>query len=120
MSFALASASAFCARGELAVEIAELLVGKGGIVVADEKIGLRAVLFDLGLCLRQVCAQPFDLAREPAAGGAGLLLLGRLLEPQVGLGHGVGDLRGQLRALRFELDGDDARFLHLKCGKPLT
>ena len=23
-------------------------------------------------------------------------------------------------ALRFELDGDDARFLHLKCGKPLV
>ena len=54
------------------------------------------------------------------AGGARLLLLGGLLQDQIALGDRVGDLRGKLGILRFELDRDDARFLDLEGRQPVV
>jgi hypothetical protein len=109
ISRALASASDFCARGgELAVDVAELLVRQHGVVVADEQVGLGAILLDLGLGVGEPHPHPIDLAGQPCAGRAGLVLLGGLLQHQVAVGHRVGDLRGKLGILRLELDRDDA------------
>ena len=110
-----------CPRGgELRVEIAELLVRQRRIVVADEQIGLGAVLLDLAFRLGHAGAQPLDLTQKPSAGAARLVLLGGLLHHQVGLGDRIGDLRGELGVLRLELDRDHARLLHLEGGEPLV
>ena len=82
-----------CARGsKLAVEVPELLVGKRRVVVADEKVGLGTVLFDLGLRLRQICTQPLDFPGQPRPCCAGLVLLRSLLEPQIRIGNAIGYL----------------------------
>jgi hypothetical protein len=105
--------------GELAVDVAELLVRQHGVVVADEQVGLGAILLDLGFGIGEPHAHAIDLAGEPCAGRAGLVLLGGLLQHQVALGHRVGDLRGKLGILRLEFDRDDARLLDLERGQPV-
>ena len=67
-------------RAELGVEFAELLVRQRRVVGADEQIGPGAKLLDLGLGLGDLPAQRLDLAGEPLAGVAGLILLRGLLQ----------------------------------------
>ena len=115
MSRALASAIGFLGAGgrELAVVVAELLVGEAQIVGADEQARLAAVAFDRGLGVRHLGAQLVDLARQPLPGGAGLGLLGGALQHQILRRDRIGDLGGELGIGRFELDHDDAGFFRL-------
>ena len=72
-------------RRNLRIDLGELLIGQRGIVGADEQIGLGAIVLDLGFGVRHLGAQIGDLAGQPIAGGAGLILLRRLLHLEVGL-----------------------------------
>ena len=98
--------------GELRVDVAKRLRGERRIVGADQEIGLGAKRLDLRFGVGHLLTHGFDLAGEPFAGGACLLLLRRLLAHQVGLGNGVGDFGGEFRVLRQKVDDDDARLLH--------
>ena len=106
--------------GELRVDVAELLGGKRGVVGTDEEIGFGAERLHLGFCIRDLLAHPIDLAGEPFAGVARLVLLRRLLALEIGVGDGVGDARGKLRILGQEVDDDDPRFLHRINGEPVV
>jgi hypothetical protein len=77
------------------------------------------LLLDLGLGVGDLAAQDV-ISRQPRAGAAGLVLLGRLLQHQIALGDRVGGLRGEIGILRLELDRDHARLLHLKRGEPFV
>jgi hypothetical protein len=49
-------------RGKLGVEIAQLLIGKRGVVVADEEICLGAILLDLSFRLTDISTQTRSFA----------------------------------------------------------
>ena len=106
--------------GELRVEIAELLVRQRRVVVADEQIGLGRDIARPWLRPRR----PWRAAsrsrrramRRPRASGPAWRPAGSAGS----LGDRVGDLRGKLRILRFELDRDDARFFDLESGEPIV
>ena len=83
--------------GKLGVEVAELLVRQRGVVVADEQIGLGAILLDLGLRLGDLARAAVRSRRRATAGRAGLLLLGGLLQRQIALGDRVGDAAPRAR-----------------------
>ena len=98
-------------RGDLGIDFGELLVRQGRIVAADEQIRLHAILFDLGLGIRDLGAHLVDLDGEPVASGAGLILLGRLLHGEIGLRDAIGHASGEFGIGRVEIDCDDARLL---------
>ena len=106
MSRARASASAFCARAAETWLLSSVSCwfDQAGVVGADEQIGLGAVILDLGLGLRHLVAQLLELAGQPFAGRARLVLLRHLLERQIFFGDHIGDLGGELRIGRLELD----------------
>ena len=53
-------------------------------------------------------------------GAARLLLLGRLLTLEIGVGDGVGDARRELGILGQKADDDDARFVHREDAEPVV
>ena len=109
------------ARGrEIAVRFAERLVRQRGAVGADEQIGLGAEVLDLRLRLGHLPAQHVDLAGEPAARGAGLVLARGLLQREIILGDRIGDPRGKFRIGRLEFDRDHARLVDRENGQPLV
>ena len=114
-------ASPFCARGgELRVHVAKRLRGERRIVGADQEIGVGAKRLHLRFGVGHLLTHGFDLAGEPFACGACLLLLRRLLAHQVGLGNGIGDFGGKFRVLRQKVDDDDARLLHREYGEAIV
>ena len=109
------------ARGrEIAVGFAQRLVRQRGVVGADEQVGLGAEVLDLRLRFGDALAQHVDLAREPAARRAGLLLPRGLLQREVVVGDRVGDARRKLRIGRLEFDRDHARLVDRKRSQPLV
>ncbi len=64
-------------------------------------------------------AQHVDFTRKPLARGAGLVAARALLGRDVGVGDRVGDLRGEIRIGRLELDRDDARLVDRENRQPL-
>ena len=94
---------------ELRAEVAQLLRIDADIVGAEEEPGLAAILLDLGLGLADPLPKPVDVGAEPARGVAGHVLLRGFLHGEIELGDRVRTLRGKLRVLRAELDGDNAR-----------
>ena len=96
---------------QLRVELAHLLVRQRGVVGADEQAGFRAEILDPGFGLADLLAQAVDLARQPQAGGFGLLLPRILLQHQIAIGDRIGDARRQFRVPRLEFDDDDARLV---------
>ena len=64
--------------GKLGVEVAELLHRERGVVRADQKVRLGAERLDLGFGVGDLLAQRLDLAGQPLAGAARLILLGLL------------------------------------------
>ena len=107
-------------RRDLRIDLGELLIRQRAIVGADEQIGLDAIFFDLGLRLLDLLTHLVDLDGEPIAGGAGLVLLGRLLHGEIIFGHRIGDAGGNLRIGRTEVDGDHARLLDRKHVEPVV
>ena len=106
--------------GELRVHVAKRLRGERRIVGADQEIGVGAKRLHLRFGVGHLLTHGFDLAGEPFACGACLLLLRRLLAHQVGLGNGVGDFGGEFRVLRQKVDDDDARLLHREDLEPVV
>ena len=96
-----------------------MLVRQRGVVGADEEIALGAIFLDFCFRVGDLGAQAHDLAGEPLAGGAGLVLFVGLLQRLIAFGDGVGSPRGKFRICRIELDRDDARFFHLEGGQPV-
>ena len=99
-------------RGDLRIDLGELLSRAATYCWSREQIGLGAIGVDLGFGVRHLVAQACDLAGEPIAGRAGLVLLRRLLHPQVSLGDRVGDAGGEIGIGGNEIDADDAGFFH--------
>ena len=122
MSFAFASASAFCARAAASWALKSPSCWFDSIVLLlpTNRLVLERYCSTLASACGDVGAQPVDLAGQPRAGRTRLLLLRGLLQHEIGLGDGIGDLRGKLRILRFELDRDHPRLLHLEGGQPLV
>ena len=96
---------------ELGVDLAHLLVRQRGVVGADEQRRFGTEVLDLGFGVGDLLAQIFDLAREPLAGVARLLLARILLEHEIAVGDRIGDAHGKLGILRLEFDHDHARLV---------
>ena len=96
---------------QLGVDFAHLLVGKRGVVGADEQAGFGAEILDARLVFGDLLAETVDLAGQPLPGGTGLILLGRLLQHEVTFGNRIGDLRRKLGIARLEFDDDHARLV---------
>ena len=94
---------------QLRAQFGLLLVRR--IVAAGQQARFRAKILDPGFRLRNLLAQIFDFARQPLAGGFGLLRPRVLRQPNVGLGDRIGDARRELRIARLEFDYDDGRFV---------
>jgi hypothetical protein len=106
-------------RRHLGVQVGELLVRQRDGAATEEQVGLGAVCLDLALGLRHLVAQFLELAGQPFARRARLVLLGHLLECEVFLGDEIGDLRRQLRIGRLEFDGNHPRLVKCECLEPL-
>jgi hypothetical protein len=78
-------------RGKLRVYVAERLRRERRVVGTDQKIGVGPERLNLRFGIGHLLTHAFDLAGEPFARGACLLLLRRLLAHQIGFGNGVGD-----------------------------
>ena len=81
---------------------------------------MAAERLDLGLGILDLLAHRLDLAGEPGAGAARLILLGLLLALKIRVGDGVGDARGELGIFREEIDDDDVRFLYRETREPVV
>ena len=98
--------------GQLPVEIAELLGRERRAVGSNQKIRFGAERLYPRFRVGHLLAHQFDLAGEPLAGGARLLLRRRALPLDVGVRDGVGDARCKFRILRQKVDDNDAGFFH--------
>ena len=122
MSLALASASAFWARAAASCALSSPSCCADSVVLlgrpADWTCARNASTLASASAtfLRRLSISP----DSHCAGAARLLLLGRLLAHQIGVGDGVGDARGELRIFRQKIDDDDARLLHRKDGEPVV
>ena len=107
--------------GKLGVDVAELLGGQGaaGLRADNEEAGIGAIFRDLVFRFRNAAAKPLDLLLEPVCRGDGRLALGFLLQADVGVGDGVGDVRREFRARGGEIDPDDARLAQRVDRQPL-
>ena len=114
ISLALASASAFCARAaaSCALKSPSCCADSVVLLVPTSRLVLARKASTLASASATFLLQGLDLAGQPLAGGLRLLLLGRALRTQIGVGDGVGDAGGKLRILGQEIDDDDARFFH--------
>ena len=99
-------------RRDLRIDLGQLLGRQRSVVGADEQVGAGTVSLDLGFGVRHLGAQIGDLAGQPVAGGAGLILPRRLLHLEIGFGDAVGDAGGEIGIGGEEVDADDARFFH--------
>ena len=84
------------------------------------QVRLSAERLDLAFGVGDLLAQGLDLAGEPLAGIARLVLLSLRQALQEGVGDGIGDPRGKLGIFRQEIDDDDVRLLHREHGEPVV
>ncbi len=91
-------------RGDLRIDLGQLLGRQRGVVGADEQIGPGAIGLDLGFGVRHLGAQIGYFAGQPIAGGARLILLRRLLHLEIGLGDAIGDAGGEIGIGGEEID----------------
>ncbi|MHC2415366.1 hypothetical protein ACVJGC_007957 [Bradyrhizobium diazoefficiens] len=96
---------------ELGIDLAHLLVRQRRVVGPDEQRRLGAEVLDLGFGVGNLLAQILDLAREPLAGIARLVLARILLEHEIAVGDRIGDAHGEIRVSRLEFDHDHARLV---------
>jgi hypothetical protein len=92
--------------GNLRVDLGELLTCQGCAVGTCEKIGFGAEVLHLGFGFRDFLAHVVDFAGEILAGAARLFLPGGLLQLEITVGHGIGDLRGDFWIARLECNRD--------------
>ncbi len=121
ISRARASESAFCARAPDTWVFRSVSCWFDSVTVPLPKIqvGAGAERLDLALGLRHLVAQLLELAGQPFAGGARLILLRHLLEGQVFFRDQVGDLRRKLGIGGLEFDRDDARLVEREGLQPV-
>ena len=108
-----ASRSAFCdAHGrKLGGQFGRVAGVERGVVRADKEIGLGAELLGLGFRVRTFVRSFSISLGKPLARAAGLILLRLLLQRQVGVGDGVGDLALPVPDPRDWNSRDDPRAL---------